>query len=184
MFILTVVGKHIWSCVLLFEAHHSPSSQYDSHLGLCLIQQRSILTFPSPTQRPIKKINQGKSTRGNPLALEDPWLTSVILGLVHLPLVLDNSSHWLSWAGQCCFSVHWFCPSHQPHSKSGSAFRHRPQLSRMAPHLYRWTAGTGKQRGLQRCRQNGWAVGCQGQQWGEDWDARPRGRMGLMQENK
>lgn len=31
--------------------------------------------------------------------------------------------------------------THQPHSKRGSALRHRPQLSRRAGHLYRWAAG-------------------------------------------
>lgn len=31
--------------------------------------------------------------------------------------------------------------THQPHSKRGSALRHRPQLSRRAGHLYRWAVG-------------------------------------------
>lgn len=51
------------------------------------------------------------------------------------------SSHWFSGWGQCCLRVQRFSPLHQTHPKSGSAFRHKPQLPRWASHLYRWTRG-------------------------------------------
>lgn len=45
-------------------------------------------------------------------------------------------------------TVMWgFSDTHQPHSKRGSAFRHSPQLSRRAEHLYRWAATAGGERG-------------------------------------
>ena len=37
-----------------------------------------------------------------------------------------------------CLREHFLSWTHQPHSNRGSAFRHMPQLSRKALHLYRW----------------------------------------------
>lgn len=39
-----------------------------------------------------------------------------------------------------CRREHFLSWTHQPHSNLGSAFRHIPQLSRNALHLYKWAA--------------------------------------------
>ena len=62
-------------------------------------------------------------------------LTSVIWGLEHLTLWLDQSSQGLEGPLQCCWRVHLRSPLHQPHANFRSALRQRPQLSRWAAHL-------------------------------------------------
>lgn len=42
-----------------------------------------------------------------------------------------------SGAEQCCFKRHFFSAKHHPHSNVLSAFRHSPQLSLCASHLYK-----------------------------------------------
>lgn len=73
---------------------------------------------------------------GYPIPLwELGGLTSVIWGLEHLTLWLDQSSQGLEGLVQCWWRVHLRSPLHQPHSNFRSAFRQRPQLSRWAAHL-------------------------------------------------
>lgn len=78
----------------------------------------------------------GQSAPGHPVPLwERGGLTSVIWGLEHLTLWLDQSSQGLEELPQCCRRVHLRSPLHQPHSNFRSALRQRPQLSRWAAHL-------------------------------------------------
>lgn len=76
------------------------------------------------------------SAPSHPIPLwETGGLTSVIWGLEHLTLWLDQSSQGLEGLLQCCWRVRLRSPLHQPHSNFRSALRQRPQLSRWAAHL-------------------------------------------------
>lgn len=48
-----------------------------------------------------------------------------------------------------CLREHFLSWTHQPHSNLGSAFRHMPQLSRRALHLYKWAARDRERQGFQ-----------------------------------
>lgn len=96
-------------------------------------RQEFLHKGPTPTAPPPR--GEG-SPSGHPVLLwELGGLTSVIWGLEHFTLWLDQSSQGLEALLQCCWRVHLRSSLHQPHSNLRSAFRQRPQLSRWAAHL-------------------------------------------------
>lgn len=58
---------------------------------------------------------------------------------IHPPPSASCSARWeFPPPVHSCLREHFLSWTHQPHSNLGSAFRHMPQLSRNALHLYRW----------------------------------------------
>lgn len=138
------------------------ASPPQSCLGLCLTQQNSVLTFPSPTQRQIRKINQGKGTRGNTPAscrsmtyIRDLGVCTFALGAGQLqPLAVLGWAVLLQRAlvlplAPATFEVRVGFQAESAAVPHGPAFVQVNCRDRK------------KKRGAERCRQHGRAVGCQ-----------------------